>query len=64
MIATDGATPGGSAPGGDATAGEDFVASDGVPDLAMVDLSTGSTVSLRSVVSGETPLLFWFWSPL
>ena len=40
------------------------IVSEDVPDLAMVDLSSGSTVSLRSVVSGEAPLLFWFWSPL
>ena len=40
------------------------IVSEDVPDLAMVDLSSGSTVSLRSVVSGATPLLFWFWSPL
>lgn len=38
--------------------------SEDVPDLAMTDLSSGSTVSLRSVVTGSTPLLLWFWSPL
>ena len=62
--ATDSGSPDRPAPGDDVIAVEDFVASDDVPDLAMVDLSTGSMVSLRSVVSGATPLLFWFWSPL
>ena len=38
--------------------------SEDVPDFAMLDIATGSTVSLRSVVTGRTPLLFWFWSPL
>ena len=50
--------------GSAAVAGEEVVVSADVPDLAMVDVSTGSTVSLRSVVTGRTPLLFWFWSPL
>jgi len=25
--------------------------------------ATGELVSLRSVVKGEKPLMFWFWSP-
>ena len=29
----------------------------------MIDVHTGETVNLRSVVNGETPLLFWLWSP-
>ena len=37
--------------------------SDDVPDIAMFDAATGATVNLRSVVKGEKPLLFWFWSP-
>ena len=37
--------------------------SDDVPDIAMFDAATGATVSLRSVVKGEKPLMFWFWSP-
>ena len=48
---------------GEAAAAELTVSTD-VPDIEMIDLSSGATVSLRSVVSGETPLLFWFWSPL
>ena len=34
-----------------------------VPDVEMIDLSTGATVNLRSLVTGDKPLLFWFWSP-
>ena len=37
--------------------------SDDVPDLEMFDAATGDLVSLRSVVKGEKPLMFWFWSP-
>ena len=37
--------------------------SDDVPDVDMFDAATGATVNLRSVVKGEKPLLFWFWSP-
>lgn len=40
------------------------VVSEDVPDIEMLDVSTGATVSLRAVVTGATPLLFWFWSPL
>ena len=34
-----------------------------VPDLDMVSVYTGETVNLQSLVSGETPLLLWFWAP-
>ena len=34
-----------------------------VPDLQMINMHTGTTVSLQSVVDGQTPLLFWFWAP-
>lgn len=34
-----------------------------VPDLQMIDMHTGTTLSLQSVVDGQTPLLFWFWAP-
>ena len=40
-----------------------FEISDDVPDIEMFDVATGSLVSLRSVVKGEKPLMFWFWSP-
>ena len=40
-----------------------FQISDDVPDLEMFDVATGARVSLRSVVKGEKPLMFWFWSP-
>ena len=49
---TDAAAP-------DAAAG----AAGDVPDLDMVSVYTGETVNLRSLVSGETPLLLWFWAP-
>ena len=32
-------------------------------DFDMIDVRTGETVNIRSVVTGETPLLFWLWSP-
>ena len=34
-----------------------------VPDLDMIDVSTGATVNLQSLVDHEKPLLFWFWTP-
>ena len=34
-----------------------------VPDLQMIDMHTGTTLGLQSVVDGQTPLLFWFWAP-
>ena len=34
-----------------------------VLDFEMIDVHTGDTVNIRSVVTGETPLLFWLWSP-
>lgn len=37
--------------------------SDDVLDFDMIDVQTGETVNIRSVVNGETPLLFWLWSP-
>ena len=53
-----------------ASTGTDVAASDApaspsgdVPDLDMVSVYTGETVNLQSLVSGETPLLFWFWAP-
>ena len=53
-----------------ASTGTDAAASDAaaspagdVPDLNMVSVYTGATVNLQSLVSGETPLLFWFWAP-
>ncbi len=62
-LATDDDAAAGIAAAGEPAAAESIVSPD-VPDIEMIDLSSGSTVSLRSVVSGETPLLFWFWSPL
>ena len=37
--------------------------SDDVPDIQMFDVSTAALISLRSVVKGGKPLMFWFWSP-
>ena len=34
-----------------------------VPDLDMIDVYTGATVNLRSLVDNTKPLLFWFWTP-
>ncbi len=41
-----------------------IVVSEDVPNRDMIDIHTGATVNLRSVVKGDKPLLFWFWSPL
>ncbi len=37
--------------------------SEDVLDFDMSDVHTGETVNIRSVITGETPLLFWLWSP-
>ena len=37
--------------------------SDDLLDFDMIDVQTGETVNIRSLVDGETPLLFWLWSP-
>ena len=34
-----------------------------VPDLNMIEVSTGATVNLQSLVDNTKPLLFWFWTP-
>ena len=34
-----------------------------VPDVGMIDLATGETVTLRSLVTGDKQLLVWFWAP-
>ena len=34
-----------------------------VPDLEMVDVASGSNVRLASLVTGDKPLLLWFWAP-
>ena len=42
---------------------EPVAISDDVPDVDLTDFSTGEVVSLRSFVTGDQPLLLWFWSP-
>ena len=37
--------------------------SEDVLDFDMIDVHTGETANIRSVVTGHTPLLFWLWSP-
>lgn len=54
------------APAVEATAEEPAAAPAGpgdVPNLQMIDMHTGATLDLQSVVDGQTPLLFWFWAP-
>ena len=34
-----------------------------VPDLEMIDVATGGSVRLVSLVTGDKPLLLWFWAP-
>ncbi len=45
------------------TGPEPVAISDDVPDTDLTDVSTGDTVSLRSFVTGDKPLLLWFFSP-
>ena len=40
-----------------------IVISDDVPDIDLANLSTGESVNLRSIVTGDKALLLWFWSP-
>ena len=35
----------------------------GIPDVDVIDVRTGDTVSLQSFAPSDTPLLFWFWAP-
>ena len=42
---------------------EPVTISDDVPDVDLVDISTGETVNFRSFVTGDKPLLLWFLSP-
>ena len=42
---------------------EAIVISDDVPNMDLIDLSTGESVNLRSFVTGDKALLVWFWSP-
>ncbi len=34
-----------------------------VPDFEMVDVASGASVQLVSLVTGDKPLLLWFWAP-
>ncbi|WP_420613704.1 S-layer homology domain-containing protein [Candidatus Spongiisocius sp.] len=36
--------------------------SDDVPDVDLTDMSTGDTVNLRSVFTGDKAVMFWFWA--
>ena len=68
---TEGSTP----EAGEVGTGDDGTGTDGtgyaaapagpgdVPDLQMVNMHSGATIDLQSVVDGQTPLLFWFWAP-
>lgn len=48
----------------ESTAAAPAVAGPGdVPDLDMTDVYTGQTVNLQTLVTGQTPLLLWFWAP-
>ena len=42
---------------------EPVAISEDVPDVDLVDISTGETVNFRSFVTGDKPLLLWFLSP-
>ncbi|MGI9600549.1 MAG: hypothetical protein ACR2QE_01600 [Acidimicrobiales bacterium] len=34
-----------------------------IPAVDTIDVRTGETVNLQSLVPSEKPLLFWFWAP-
>ncbi len=36
--------------------------SDDVPNIELTDLASGATVNLRSLISGDTAILLWFWA--
>ena len=36
--------------------------SDDVPDADLTDVSTGDTVNLRSLFTGDKAVMFWFWA--
>lgn len=36
--------------------------SDDVPDVGLTDMSTGDSVNLRSVFTGDKAVMFWFWA--
>lgn len=38
-------------------------ASSEMPDVDMIDVSSGATVNLQSLAGDAKPLLFWFWAP-
>ena len=64
------AEPDGDQPGSEGASGEGASAngaavavSADVPDLEMVDVASGSNVRLASLVTGDKPLLLWFWAP-
>lgn len=45
------------------TAGPAWVEiSDDVPDADLTDVSTGDTVNLRSLFTGDKAVMFWFWA--
>ena len=64
------AETGGDQPVSDQVSGEDASAngaavavSADVPDLELIDVASGSNVRLASLVTGDKPLLLWFWAP-
>ena len=64
------AEPGGDQPASEGDSGEGASAngtavavSADVPDLEMVEVASGSNVRLASLVTGDKPLLLWFWAP-
>jgi hypothetical protein len=34
-----------------------------IPDIEMIDVSSGATVNLRAMIDNDKALLFWFWAP-
>ncbi len=52
-----------AAEAGAAVSDASVAAAGDMPDLDMVSVHTGETVNLQSLVSGDAPLLLWFWAP-
>ena len=59
---TESATP--SAQSSSAAASASAVATNTiVPDVAVVDVTTGTSASLRALIATDKPTLIWMWAP-
>ena len=59
----DTATQGGAASSTASASDSTSAANSVVPNVDLVDVATGQTVSLRSKVATDKPTLLWMWAP-